>query len=111
MLETLPRQTDRTPLPPHLPSSHQTTKGSCGLDLQPCFLQTNPYITNPMVVLSLIEFFNALIHASYSLINNLSESTLLSDNSSFTTNLCDCLLDNPFSSIKEFLDCKIDVEM
>lgn len=81
------------------------------VDLQLCFLQTNPYITNPKVFLSLIEFLNALIHASYSLINNLPESTLLSDNSSFKTNLCDCLLDNPFCSIQEFLDCKIDVEM
>lgn len=79
------------------------------VDLQLCFLQTNPYITNPKVLLSPIEVLNALIRASYSLINNLPESTLLSDNSSFKTNLCDCLLDNPFCSIKEFLDCKIYV--
>lgn len=29
------------------------------VDLQLCFLQTNPYITNPKVFLSLIEFLNA----------------------------------------------------
>lgn len=81
------------------------------VDLQLCFLQTNPYITNPKVFLSLIEFYNASKHASYLLINNLPESTLLSNNSSFKTNLCELILDNPFLSIKEFVDCKVYVEM
>lgn len=44
-------------------------------------------------------------------INRLLEFAFLYDNNSLKTKLSNWLLDNPFYSIKEILDCNIEIEM